>query len=101
MRVPMSKSHFQWAVILGFAGFILAWGLIFSSESYTQAKVFLNTSPEVHAEFGDIKHSFLYVAGIKNSHANFRFYVFGEKKNASIAIRADEDGEHWTARRSE
>ena len=97
----MSKKHFRWAVILGVAGFFLAWAFIYNSDYYSQAKIFLYTNSEIKTEFGEIRHAFLYVAKTKNSHANFSFYIFGEKKNASVALRVDEANDHWIVRKAD
>ena len=96
----MSRRHLQWMV--GLIACVLIPVLIFDSSAYRSAKRYLDENPEIKSEFGDIKCSIPYVAKIKNSRAQFTFYVFGAKRDSSLRIRVDQDEQgRWSASRAD
>jgi len=94
------RSNRTWTIILAVTGIIVVWISINFSESYSHGRAFLYTNPEINSEFGRVRYFFLYNARIHNSHADFRYYVFGEKKSGGIALHIDDDNGHWVIRRA-
>ena len=100
MWLPMSRRRFRWTAILSLIGFCVAWAIIYNAESYLQAAIFLRSNKVVRNEFGNIQHDFLYSAHIKNEHADFRFYVIGDKKNGGVSLHGNEVDGHWVIQRN-
>jgi hypothetical protein len=103
MRLQIDRIWLRGALLLGGAGFILSWVLIYTSASYGHAREFLESDQKIRDEFGNVKFDVLYLANEQNHQSNgrssgtarFSFYVFAEKKNGTISIEADEDSGVW------